>query len=450
MSKSKTRYVCQQCGGASPKWAGRCPECGEWNTMVEEAVEAPQDQRRPALLRAHPEPITKVRVEPEPRIHSGLTEFDRVLGGGAVVGSAVLIGGDPGIGKSTLLLQVCAAVAAQGKRVLYVSSEESVGQTKLRAERLSVASDNLLVVAETNLEQILGHIENGQPQFVVIDSIQMVYAPNFPSAPGTVTQVRECGAELVYLAKRTGVTVFLIGHLTKEGSIAGPRCLEHLVDTVLYFEGERFHAFRILRAVKNRFGSTNEIGVFEMREAGLVPVQNPSGFFLSQRSRQGSGSVVVPCIEGTRAFLVEVQALISRANFGMPERKVSGADYNRVCMLLAVLERRAGLMLGGQDAFVNIVGGVRVDEPAADLGIALAMASSFRDKRLPDDLVALGEVGLAGEVRGVGKIEARLKEAQKLGFHRVILPQDNEFPKSLTGLTARHVSTLAEAMEEMV
>ena len=418
--------------------------------MAEEAVEAPAEQRRPALLRAHPEPITKVRVEPEPRIQSGLSEFDRVLGGGAVLGSAVLIGGDPGIGKSTLLLQVCAAVAAQGKRVLYVSSEESVAQTKLRAERLAITSDNLLVVAETNLEQVLSHIESGQPHFVVIDSIQMVYSPNFPSAPGTVTQVRECGAELIYLAKRTGVTVFLIGHVTKEGSIAGPRVLEHLVDTVLYFEGERFHAFRILRAVKNRFGSTNEIGVFEMREAGLMPVQNPSGFFLSQRSRQGSGSVVVPCIEGTRAFLVEVQALISRANFGVPERKVSGADYNRVCMLLAVLEKRAGLMLGGQDAFVNIVGGVRVDEPAADLAIALAMASSFRDKRLPDDLAVLGEVGLAGEVRGVGKVEARIKEAQKLGFRRVVLPQDNEFPKSVTGLASRHVSTLAEAMEEMV
>jgi DNA repair protein RadA/Sms len=278
----------------------------------------------------------------------------------------------------------------------------------------------------------------------------MVYTPSFPSAPGTVTQVRECGAELTYLAKRTGVTVFLIGHVTKEGAIAGPRVLEHLVDTVLYFEGERFHAYRILRAVKNRFGSTNEIGVFEMRELGLVPVQNPSGFFLSQRSRQGSGSVVVPCMEGTRAFLVEIQALISRANFGVPERKVSGADYNRVCMLLAVLEKRAGLMLGGQDAFVNVVGGVHVDEPAADLGIALAMASSFRDKRLPDDLVVLGEVGLAGEVRGVGKVEARIKEAQKLGFRRVLLPRDNEFPKSLAGVAPRHVSTLAEAMDEMV
>jgi DNA repair protein RadA/Sms len=449
MGKPKTRYVCQQCGAASPKWLGRCPECNEWDTMIEESTVPPAEQRRPSLLRAHPEPITKVQVSPEPRILSGLSEFDRVLGGGAVLGSAVLIGGDPGIGKSTLLLQVCASVAAQGRRVLYVSSEESVAQTKLRAQRLEVASDNVLVVAETNLEQILGHIEAAQAQFVVVDSIQMVYAPDFPSAPGTVTQVRECGAELIYLAKRTGVTVFLIGHVTKEGAIAGPRVLEHLVDTVLYFEGERFHAFRILRAVKNRFGSTNEIGVFEMREAGLVPVENPSGFFLSQRSRQGSGSVVVPCIEGTRAFLVEVQALLSRANFGVPERKVSGADYNRVCMLLAVLEKRAGLMLGGQDAFVNIVGGVQVDEPAADLGIALAMASSFRDKRLPDDLVALGEVGLAGEVRGVGKIEARLKEAQKLGFRRVLLPRDNEFPKSLTTIAPRHVSTLAEAMEEM-
>ncbi len=450
MSKAKTRHVCQQCGAASPKWIGRCPECGEWNTMAEEAVEAPSEQRRPSLLRGRPEPISKVRAEPEPRVLSGLSEFDRVVGGGAVVGSAVLVGGDPGIGKSTILLQVCAAVAAQGRRVLYVSSEESVGQTKLRAERLRIASDNLLVVAETNLDQILSHIEQCEARFVVIDSIQMVYSPNFPSAPGTVTQVRECGAELIYLAKRTGVTIFLIGHVTKEGTIAGPRVLEHLVDTVLYFEGERFHAFRILRAVKNRYGSTNEIGVFEMREAGLVPVQNPSGFFLAQRGRQASGSVVVSCIEGTRAFLVEVQALIARANFGVPERKVSGADYNRVCMLLAVLERRAGLMLGGQDAFVNIVGGVRVDEPAADLGIALAMASSFRDKRLPDDLVVLGEVGLGGEVRGIGQVESRLREAQKLGFRRVILPLDNEFPKSLTGLASRHVSTLAEAMQEMV
>ena len=418
--------------------------------MAEEAIGPAPEQRRPSLLRSHPQPIAKVQIEAEPRICTGLSEFDRVLGGGAVFGSAVLIGGDPGIGKSTLLLQVCASIAAQGKRVLYVSSEESVAQTKLRAQRLNIASDNVLVVAETSLEQILSYVESSEAQFVVVDSIQMTYTPSFPSAPGTVTQVRECGAELTYLAKRTGVTVFLIGHVTKEGAIAGPRVLEHLVDTVLYFEGERFHAFRILRAVKNRFGSTNEIGVFEMREAGLVPVQNPSGFFLSQRSRQGSGSVVVPCMEGTRAFLVEIQALISRANFGVPERKVSGADYNRVCMLLAVLEKRGGLMLGGQDAFVNVVGGVHVDEPAADLGIALAMASSFRDKRLPDDLVVLGEVGLAGEVRGVGKVEARVKEAQKLGFRRVLLPRDNEFPKSLGGLVPRHISTLAEAMDEMV
>ncbi|MEW6355638.1 MAG: DNA repair protein RadA [Planctomycetota bacterium] len=448
MAKTRTIFVCQECGAQAPKWIGRCPECGKWDSMVEERQGPPQAPRRASLTSTAPQPISAVESVAEPRICSSIEEFDRILGGGAVIGTTVLIGGDPGIGKSTLLLQVCEMAARNGHTALYVSGEESVKQTKLRAQRLGVSSDSLLVVAETNLDEILGHIERCSPDLVIIDSIQMIYKQDLHSAPGSVSQVRECGAEMVYLAKRTGIPIFLIGHVTKDGAIAGPRVLEHMVDAVLYFEGDKFHAFRMLRAVKNRFGSTNEIGIFEMRDTGLQPVANPSEIFLSKRSRQKSGSVVVPCIEGTRAFLIEIQALVATANFGTPERRVSGADRNRVSMLIAVLEKRAGLQLGGCDTFVNVVGGVHIDEPAADLGIALALASNFQERLLPHDVFVVGEVGLAGEVRPVGHIDMRIREGRKLGFRFALVPVDNAPGIKGDGLEIVPVETIEAALDQ--
>ena len=369
--------------------------------------------------------IADIETEDEPRLRTGIDEFDRILGGGIVAGSGVLIGGAPGIGKSTLILQVCHAVSQRGRQTLYVTAEESLKQIKLRAERLGVLDPGLMVLAETSLDTIVEHVQQRKPSLFAVDSIQMIHKPELGSAPGSVVQVRECAAELIYLAKRMAVPLFIVGHVTKEGIVAGPRTLEHIVDTVLYFEGDRFQAFRILRAVKNRFGATNEIGVFEMQAEGLRPVGNPSQLFLSRREGIAFGSVVVPCMEGTRSLLVEVQALTARANFGTPERKVSGADRNRLAMLLAVLDKRAGLQIGVQDVFVNVVGGMHVDEPAADLGLAMAIASSFRELPMPQDMVVTGEVGLGGEVRGVTQIDLRLKEAEKLGFRRAIIPQDN-------------------------
>ncbi|GJQ44627.1 MAG: DNA repair protein RadA [Candidatus Jettenia caeni] len=377
-----------------------------------------------------------------------MKEFDRILGGGIIVGSAVLIGGTPGIGKSTLLLQICQNISQKGYTTLYITGEESVAQTKLRAERLSILSDNLLVVAETNLDFILENIHNTHPTMVVIDSIQMIYKSQLDSSPGTVAQVRQCANELIYTAKSTGSAIFLVGHVTKQGIIAGPKVLEHMADTVLYFEGEKSQCYRILRVVKNRFGSTDEIGIFEMRKNGLQQVDNPSEIFISQGRRINTGSAIIPCMEGTRALLIEIQALVARANFGMPERKVSGVDYNRVSMILAVLEKRIELKLGGQDIFVNIVGGVQIDEPAADLGIAMTIASSFKEKVIPSDMVVIGEVGLGGEVRNVNQIEIRLKEAQRLGFKRAVIPKDNvkgigkEF-----GIELIEVGYLSEAIE---
>ncbi|MBM4082495.1 MAG: DNA repair protein RadA, partial [Planctomycetes bacterium] len=394
-----------------------------------------------------PQPITQIQASEEERIRTGIAELDRILGGGIVPGSAVLIGGDPGIGKSTLLLQAANEVSRQGYRSLYVTGEESLLQTKLRADRLGTASDNLLLVAETDMDIILSHIGQVKPSLVVMDSIQMAYKSDLESSPGSVSQVRECAGQMVYLAKRTGIPVFLIGHVTKAGAIAGPRVLEHMVDTVLYFEGDKYQSFRILRAVKNRFGSTNEIAVFEMRHDGLKEVANPSHLFLSRREQAPPGSAVVPCLEGTRALLVEIQALTARATFGMPERKVSGVDRNRVSMLLAVLDKRAGMQLGGQDVFVNVVGGVQVDEPGADLGIALAIASSFREKRVPPDVAVVGEIGLGGEVRGVSQIETRLKEAEKLGFKQALVPADNRGGDKPSGLQIAFVASLSEALE---
>ncbi|HEY4551730.1 MAG TPA: DNA repair protein RadA [Bacillaceae bacterium] len=431
MAKKKTKFMCQACGYESAKWMGRCPGCGEWNKMVEE-VEITGKQPRGAFqhssttgLRSKAAPITSIETEQEQRVKTSLKELNRVLGGGVVPGSLVLIGGDPGIGKSTLLLQVSAQLAATNQKVLYISGEESVKQTKLRADRLHVSSPELYIYAETNLEMIHQTIEDLSPQFVVVDSIQTVYHPEVTSAPGSVSQVRECTAELMRIGKTKGIAIFIVGHVTKEGAIAGPRLLEHMVDTVLYFEGERHHTYRILRAVKNRFGSTNEMGIFEMKELGLEEVENPSEIFLEERSKGASGSTVVASMEGTRPVLVEIQALISPTSYGNPRRMATGIDHNRVSLLMAVLEKRVGLLLQNQDAYLKVAGGVKLDEPAIDLAVAVSIASSFRDKPTrPSDCI-IGEVGLTGEVRRVSRIEQRVQEAAKLGFERVILPAKN-------------------------
>ncbi|MFH1227479.1 MAG: DNA repair protein RadA [Planctomycetota bacterium] len=422
LKRPKTVYVCQKCGASSPKWVGRCAECGEWGSLAEEIM-APQIQQKnkTSLGGEKPQPISQVKLSDAPRLITTIKEFDRILGGGIVIGSVTLIGGDPGIGKSTLLLQVSHKLTKEGMKVLYVSAEESVVQTKIRAERLGVDSDNLLLASETNIDVIGAYIEEYKPDLVVVDSIQMVYRPEIPTAPGTLTQVRESAMAMVYLCKRLGVALFLIGHVTKDGSLAGPRSLEHLVDSVLYFEGDRFQSFRMLRAVKNRFGSTNEIGIFEMKDDGLIEVTNPSDMFISQRDKDTAGTVIVPSIVGSRPLLLEIQALTSRSYYSAPSRRVSGVDFNRTAMILAVLERRLAIPLGSQDVFVNVVGGVKIDEPAADLGIALAIVSSYRNRPI-SDIVAIGEVGLAGEIRPVSHINRRLNEAVRLGFNKIIVP----------------------------
>jgi DNA repair protein RadA/Sms len=385
-------------------------------------------------------------MERDDRVRTGIGELDRVLGGGVVRGSLVLIGGDPGVGKSTLLLQAARALAQAAPPVLYVTAEESAAQVKMRADRLGIATDGLLLWPENDLSVVQAHLDDVKPRALVIDSIQTVFLPDLESAPGSVAQVRECGARLMTLAKGLGIATFLVGHVTKEGALAGPRVLEHLVDTVLYFEGERHHAYRVLRAVKNRFGSTNEIGVFEMAEGGLVEVKNPSGFFLAERPREAPGSVVVSSLEGTRPVLLELQALVAPAPVGTPRRTVLGADYNRVCLLLAVLEKRAGVPLGSQDVFVNVAGGGRVTEPAADLGIVVAAASSYMDRPVPPDVLVVGEVGLTGEVRAVAGLELRLREAAALGFRRAIVPQSNVLEPTKVALEIRGVATVADAL----
>jgi DNA repair protein RadA/Sms len=447
LAKTRTKYVCQQCGTTVPRWVGRCPSCSEWNTMVEEVERREAPRGRPSLDSGAPTPVSEIGADDHARIETGISEFDRILGGGFVAGSAVLVGGDPGIGKSTLMLQVSHAVTGSGFDILYVTGEESLTQTGLRAKRLGIESDRLLVAAQTDLSSILNHAKKARPGLLVIDSIQMVHRPELGSAPGSVSQIRECAAELISLAKRTGMPVVLIGHVTKSGAIAGPKVLEHMVDTVLYFEGDLHHAYRVLRSVKNRFGSTNEIGVFEMRSDGLREVRNPSELFISGYGG-GVGSAVVPCLEGTRPLLVEVQALVTRATYGTPERKVTGVDRNRVPMLLAVLDRRGGLQLGGHDVFVNAAGGVQVTEPAADLGIALAIASSFTDRALAPRATFIGEVGLGGEIRTVSRPEARLAEAARLGFQRAFLP--TETASALAGrktLDIVPVSNIIEALD---
>ncbi len=446
-------YRCQECGFASPK-PGTCPDCrragGAWVQLVEERRTASRAARRAGTPAAQPRPLKDISMDRDDRVRTGIDELDRVLGGGVVRGSLVLIGGDPGVGKSTLLLQAARALAQVAPPVLYVTAEESAAQVKMRADRLGITSDALLLWPETDLSIVQAQLDDVKPRGLVIDSIQTVFLPELESAPGSVTQVRECGARLMTLAKSRGIATFLVGHVTKEGALAGPRVLEHLVDTVLYFEGERHHSYRVLRAVKNRFGSTNEIGVFEMAEGGLVEVKNPSGFFLAERPENAPGSVVVSSLEGTRPVLLELQALVAPAPVGTPRRTVLGADYNRVCLLLAVLEKRAGVPLGSQDVFVNVAGGGRVTEPAADLGIVVAAASSYMDRPVPSDVLVVGEVGLTGEVRAVAGLELRLREAAALGFRRAIVPQSNILEPPKTSLAVRGVATVGDALTALL
>jgi len=418
--------------------------------LVEERPTASRTARRAGTPAAQPRPLKDISLDRDDRVRTGIDELDRVLGGGVVRGSLVLIGGDPGVGKSTLLLQAARALAQVAPPVLYVTAEESAAQVKMRADRLGITSDALLLWPETDLSIVQAQLDDVKPRSLVIDSIQTVFLPELESAPGSVTQVRECGARLMTLAKTRGIATFLVGHVTKEGALAGPRVLEHLVDTVLYFEGERHHSYRVLRAVKNRFGSTNEIGVFEMAEGGLVEVKNPSGFFLAERPEKAPGSVVVSSLEGTRPVLLELQALVAPAPVGTPRRTVLGADYNRVCLLLAVLEKRAGVPLGSQDVFVNVAGGGRVTEPAADLGIVVAAASSYMDRPVPSDVIVVGEVGLTGEVRAVAGLELRLREAAALGFRRAIVPQSNILEPPKTSLDVRGVATVGDALTALL
>ena len=427
MAREKRKFVCQECGYTTPKTLGRCPSCKSWQSFAEEVetLITPSRQRGIGQASREPEPISQVTASEVERHLTGMLEFDRVLGGGIVPGSVVLIGGDPGIGKSTLLLQASDALSRNYGDVLYVSGEESVSQTKLRATRLGVMSDTLYVLCENNLEQIEKHIEARKPKVVIIDSIQAVYLSSIQSAPGSVTQVRECTGHLLICAKNRNIPVFLVGHVTKEGAIAGPRILEHMVDTVLYFEGERHHIYRVLRAIKNRFGSTNEIGIFEMQNTGLVDVMNPSEIFLSNREEQVSGAVIVSSMEGTRPLLMEVQALVVPTNYSNPRNTAAGVDRHRIALLIAVLNKRVGIDVGDADVFVNITGGLHVDEPGIDLGVLMAISSSHRDIPVDRQTVIIGEVGLGGEIRPVTHVDRRIREAAKLGFKRAIFPEYN-------------------------
>ncbi|MBI1806096.1 MAG: DNA repair protein RadA [Ignavibacteria bacterium] len=424
MAKVQSKYVCQTCAYESPRWVGKCPNCGEWNSFVEELAQKITARRITKDSKVRAIPLSEVDIVEDRRIETSIGEFDRVLGGGIVLGSVILIGGDPGVGKSTLMMQLAAQFSK--RIVLYVSGEESSKQIKIRADRLGLRSlASFSVLAETNVDIITEVIDRSPPDVIIVDSIQTMFRPQLESSPGSVAQVRESTAVFTRIAKEKSIPVFLIGHVTKEGVIAGPKVVEHMVDTVLQFEGERHYAYRILRAIKNRFGSTNEIGVFEMRDSGLTEVKNPSEVFLSERSFGAAGSTVVASVEGTRPILVEVQALVTPTSYGVPQRNTTGFDYRRLGLLIAVLEKRLGMVLGQQDVFVNIAGGIRIDEPAVDLGIAASIISSLRDVPVDSQSVAIGEIGLSGEVRTVSQIEKRVQEAEKLGFQRVILPKNN-------------------------
>ncbi len=448
----KTIYFCQNCGYESGKWMGQCPGCKEWNTFVEETV-SKTERTNARSMREEKSPVTLsgISLEDESRMNSGMKELDRVLGGGIVRGSLVLVGGDPGIGKSTLLLQVCRNLTDQKRKVLYISGEESLAQIKMRAKRIGEFGESLYLLCETNLEVIRKAIEKMRPEVVVIDSIQTMYQEEISSAPGSVSQVRESTSILMQIAKGMNITIFIVGHVTKEGVVAGPRVLEHMVDTVLYFEGDRHAVYRILRGVKNRFGSTNEIGVFEMRTEGLAEVENPSEFMLNGRPEDASGSVVACSMEGTRPILIEIQALICQSNLGIPRRTAAGTDYNRVNLLMAVLEKRAGLHLSSCDAYINIAGGIKMNEPAIDLGIILAIVSSYKDKVIDEKTIVFGEVGLSGEVRAISMAEQRIMEAKKLGFQRVIYPKvcENERTR-IKGIELVGVSNVREAIRAIL
>lgn len=450
MAKAKTTvFFCQSCGYESSKWMGQCPGCKEWNTFVEEAVDKKSvGKTRAAVSETKPVPLSAIEASTDERISTQMSELDRVMGGGIVSGSLVLVGGDPGIGKSTLLLQVCRNLAAQKIDVLYISGEESLQQIKIRAQRVGSFEDSLHLLCETNLDTIRSVIDREKPQIVVIDSIQTMYSEDVGSAPGSVSQVREATSVLMQIAKGMNITIFIVGHVTKEGVVAGPRVLEHMVDTVLYFEGDRYAAYRILRGVKNRFGSTNEIGVFEMCQEGLREVKNPSEYMLSGKPKGASGSVVACSMEGTRPILLEVQALVCHTNFGMPRRTAAGTDYNRVNLLMAVLEKRLGLKLSDCDAYVNIAGGIRMNEPAIDLGIVLAIVSSYKERPIDEKTICFGEVGLSGEVRAVSMAEQRVLEAKKLGFTTCILPQvSRESMRPVEGIRLVGVRTVKDAMD---
>ena len=444
----KSIFFCQNCGHEENKWLGQCPMCKEWNTFVEESVSVTKSSTVKLAHETQVVSLSQIETDHEDRIHTHIKELDRVLGGGIVPGSLVLVGGDPGIGKSTLLLQVCQKLCESNRQVLYISGEESLKQIKLRANRMGEFKEDLYLLCETNLEIIRTIIEKRKPDFVVIDSIQTMYNEEVASAPGSVSQVRESTNVFMQLAKGLGISIFIVGHVTKEGTVAGPRVLEHMVDTVLYFEGDRHASYRILRGVKNRFGSTNEIGVFEMRQNGLVEVENPSEYMLSGKPEKASGSVVACSIEGTRPILIEIQALVCSSNFGMPRRTAAGTDYNRVNLLMAVLEKRMGLQLSNCDAYVNIAGGVKMNEPAIDLGIVMALISSYKNQPIDEKTMVFGEVGLSGEVRAVSMPEQRVAEAKKLGFETCILPEvSKDMVKGMQGIKIIGVKNIADVIQ---
>jgi DNA repair protein RadA/Sms len=450
MAKQKSVFTCQECGYESMGWLGKCPECSQWNTFIEEIHESAVKTGSNAKRDIKPVKINDVQIEDEERYSTGIKEMDRVLGGGIVKGSLILVGGDPGIGKSTLLLQVCEK-ARLDLKILYISGEESIKQIKIRGDRLGVRNPNLLMASETSFGVIQRLIENERPGLVIIDSIQTMFNDDLSSAPGSVSQVRDVTTGLMRVAKSMNIAMVIVGHVTKEGALAGPRVLEHIVDTVLYFEGERHLSYRVLRAVKNRFGSTNEIGIFEMRDAGLIEVENPSMIMLSGRPESVPGSVVVTSVEGTRPMLIEIQALVCPTSFGMPRRMATGVDYNRITLLMAVLEKRMGMQLHNHDAYVNVVGGLKIDEPACDLGIIISIASSFRNAQVDSGTVFIGEVGLTGEVRAVSQIDKRIMEAMRIGFKTCIIPVGNailvERMKGLDGITIKKVENVQDALE---
>lgn len=449
MAKGKSSvFFCQSCGYESTKWMGQCPACKEWNTMVEEVVDKKTTVTHKQITELQVSKLNDVQSSSEERLDTHIKELNRVLGGGIVPGSLVLVGGDPGIGKSTLLLQTCRSLSDQHTSVLYISGEESLQQIKMRADRIGTFSDDMMLLCETNLDLIQGVIEERRPQVVVVDSIQTMFRESVNSAPGSVSQVREATSVLMRLAKERGIAIFVVGHVTKEGTVAGPRVLEHMVDTVLYFEGDRYAAYRILRAVKNRFGSTNEIGVFEMCQTGLREVPNPSEYMLDGKPQNASGSIVVCTMEGTRPLLVEIQALVCHSTFGMPRRTAAGVDYNRVNLLMAVLEKTVGVKLSDQDAYINIAGGMKISEPAVDLGLVLSIISSFRNRPIAEDVICFGEVGLSGEVRSVNMVEQRIAEARKLGFKQCILPKVcMKNIQQVDGMQLKGVENICEALE---